>query len=152
MKNSKNLKSKHFEQNLSFGARSEKLAVKLLKPDYPDVRRVVDEVGVFKDYDLLDDISTWEVKADTTSKQTGNIAIEFESYDKPSGIASTKADYWFQIYWCEGWVYTQCEVEKLKDILMLRAYPIVSGGEDMRSRMYLIPAIEFSQDFGCINI
>ena len=27
--------------------------------------------------------------------RSGNIAIEFESYGKPSGIAATKADYWF---------------------------------------------------------
>ena len=27
--------------------------------------------------------------------RTGNIAIEFESWGKPSGIAGTEADYWF---------------------------------------------------------
>jgi hypothetical protein len=27
--------------------------------------------------------------------RTGNIAVEYESYGKPSGIAATEADYWF---------------------------------------------------------
>ncbi len=27
--------------------------------------------------------------------KTGNIAIEFESYGKPSGIDATESDYWF---------------------------------------------------------
>ena len=27
--------------------------------------------------------------------KTGNIAIEYESYGKPSGIDATEADYWF---------------------------------------------------------
>ena len=37
-----------------------------------------------------------EVKSERDIWQsTGNIAIEFESYGKPSGICSTEADYWF---------------------------------------------------------
>ena len=38
-----------------------------------------------------------EVKSERGMWQkTGNIAIEFESYGKPSGIDKTEADYWFQ--------------------------------------------------------
>ena len=37
-----------------------------------------------------------EVKSERDVWQnTGNIAIEYESYGKPSGIAATEADYWF---------------------------------------------------------
>ena len=37
-----------------------------------------------------------EVKSERGMWQkTGNIAIEFESYGKPSGIRATEADYWF---------------------------------------------------------
>ena len=37
-----------------------------------------------------------EVKSERGMWQrTGNIAIEFESYGKPSGIAATESDYWF---------------------------------------------------------
>ena len=37
-----------------------------------------------------------EVKSERDKWQkTGNIAIEYESYGKPSGINATEADYWF---------------------------------------------------------
>ena len=37
-----------------------------------------------------------EVKSERDIWQsTGNIAIEFESYGKPSGIMATESDYWF---------------------------------------------------------
>ena len=29
--------------------------------------------------------------------RTGNIAIEYQSYGKPSGIAATEADYWLTL-------------------------------------------------------
>ena len=37
-----------------------------------------------------------EVKSERDIWQsTGNIAIEYESYSKPSGIKATESDYWF---------------------------------------------------------
>ena len=45
--------------------------------------------------DMLQDKKI-EVKSERGMWQkTGNIAIEFESYGKPSGIRATEADYWF---------------------------------------------------------
>lgn len=38
--------------------------------------------------------SKFEVKTDRLSAKTGNIYIEYESRGKPSGIATTQADYW----------------------------------------------------------
>lgn len=35
-----------------------------------------------------------EVKYDIMAKYTGNVFIEFESRGKPSGLATTKADFW----------------------------------------------------------
>lgn len=40
---------------------------------------------------------TIEVKFDFACYRTGNFYIEYESRDKPSGIATTKADYWMLI-------------------------------------------------------
>ena len=37
-----------------------------------------------------------EVKSERDMWQrTGNIAVEYESYGKPSGIKATESDYWF---------------------------------------------------------
>ena len=45
--------------------------------------------------DMLQDKKI-EVKSERGMWQkTGNIAIEYESYGKPSGIAATESDYWF---------------------------------------------------------
>ena len=45
--------------------------------------------------DMLQDKKI-EVKSERDMWQrTGNIAIEYESYGKPSGINATEADYWF---------------------------------------------------------
>ena len=45
--------------------------------------------------DMLQDKKI-EVKSERDMwMRTGNIAIEYESYGKPSGIAATESDYWF---------------------------------------------------------
>ena len=73
-------------------------------------------------------------------KLTGNIAIEFESRGKPSGIATTEADYWFH------------NLAKGDEIVMTLVFPVaklryyigdnmprmVRGGDNNTSRMYLI--------------
>ena len=50
---------------------------------------------------LLNDIftlKTIEVKRDSWIYKSGNIAIEYESRNKPSGIAKSEADYWAIIF------------------------------------------------------
>ena len=45
--------------------------------------------------DMLQDKKI-EVKSERDMWQrTGNIAVEYESYGKPSGIKATESDYWF---------------------------------------------------------
>ena len=73
--------------------------------------------------------------------KTGNIAIEFESYGKPSGIASTEADYWFHNLAIEDDVY--CTLVFKTDILRkiveeLDDHKVVKGGDNWASKMYLV--------------
>lgn len=72
---------------------------------------------------------------------TGNIAIEFESYGKPSGIDATEADYWFHNL-CIGdrtFATLVFDVESLRDIIGKLDYKrIVSGGDHNASKMYLL--------------
>ena len=74
-------------------------------------------------------------------KNTGNIAIEYESYGKPSGINATEADYWFHNL-CVG-EDTFCtlvfKVDSLKKIIENLDYKrSVSGGDHKASKMYLL--------------
>ena len=73
--------------------------------------------------------------------QTGNIAIEYESYGKPSGIAATEADYWFHNL-CIGdetFATIVFDTKSLKRIISnLDSKRSVSGGDHNAARMYLL--------------
>jgi len=83
-----------------------------------------------------------EVKSERDMWQrTGNIAIEYQSYGKPSGIDATESDYWFHNL-CIG-DDTFCtlvfDTKSLKRIINNLDYKrSVSGGDNNASRMYLL--------------
>jgi len=73
--------------------------------------------------------------------KTGNIAIEYECYGKPSGIAATEAVYWFHNL-CVGdktFATLVFDVPSLRTIIDNLDYKrSVSGGDNYASRMYLL--------------
>ena len=91
--------------------------------------------------DMLQDKKI-EVKSERDMWQrTGNIAIEYQSYGKPSGIEATESDYWFHNL-CVG-DDTFCTLvfntDSLKKIINnLDSKRSVSGGDNNASRMYLL--------------
>jgi len=76
--------------------------------------------------------------------QTGNIAIEYESYGKPSGINATDSDYWFHNLCVGDEVFGTLvfETKMLKKIINAsineNQVRSVSGGDHNASKMYLI--------------
>ena len=76
--------------------------------------------------------------------QTGNIAIEYESYGKPSGINATNSDYWFHNLCVGDDVFATLvfETKMLKKIVNTsineNQVRSVSGGDHNASKMYLI--------------
>ncbi len=83
-----------------------------------------------------------EVKSERDVWQkTGNIAIEYECYGKPSGINTTESDYWFHNL-CIGdetFATLVFDTNSLKKIINKLDYKrSVSGGDNMASRMYLL--------------
>ena len=73
--------------------------------------------------------------------RTGNIAIEYECYGKPSGINATESDYWFHNLCVGGEVFATLvfDVNSLKRIIDNLDYKkTVSGGDNNASRMYLL--------------
>jgi|TARA_B100000073_G_scaffold347339_1_gene361358 hypothetical protein len=72
---------------------------------------------------------------------TGNIAIEYESYGKPSGIEATESDYWFHNL-CVGdkeYCTLVFHTEVLKTIVKeLDSFKTVAGGDHNASRMWLV--------------
>ncbi len=96
--------------------------------------------GYFKEYDIFIPELDFgiEIKFDERSKQTGNIIIETESNDKPSGISTTKAKYWV-IY--DGrhynWFLTK-NLQKCVKENLLKEYKFVCKGDIKTKKAYLI--------------
>ncbi len=83
-----------------------------------------------------------EVKSERDVWQrTGNIAIEYECYGKPSGINATESDYWFHNL-CIGedtFATLVFDTKSLKRIIdKLDHKKSVSGGDNNAARMYLL--------------
>jgi hypothetical protein len=82
-----------------------------------------------------------EVKTEREKwKSTGNIVIEFESRGKPSGIATTEAEYWFHnLALGNDIVMTLVIPTKILRNYIVQTMPrVVSGGDNNTSRLYLL--------------
>ena len=91
--------------------------------------------------DMLQDKKI-EVKSERDVWQkTGNIAIEYECYGKPSGINATESDYWFHNL-CIGSetfatiVFDTASLKRIIDNLYNKR--VVSGGDHNALKMYLL--------------
>ena len=73
--------------------------------------------------------------------KSGNIAIEYESYGKPSGIEATESDYWFHNL-CLGdttFATLVFKTDVLKSIIdKLDFVETRNGGDGFKSKMYLL--------------
>ena len=82
-----------------------------------------------------------EVKTERDKwSSTGNIVVEFESRGRPSGIATTEADYWFHnLAIGNNIVMTLVfPVYKLRSYIAKNMPKMIRGGDNNTSRMYLI--------------
>ena len=77
-------------------------------------------------------------------KKTGNIAIEFESRGKPSGIAVTDAKWWVHVLADEEDDYCMLlfPTDKLKKIARKYLSKAISGGDNDTSKFVLLPLKE----------
>ena len=115
---------KKFDLDLTYGKIREQRVADMLQNKKIEVKT---ERGNFDNY------KSWV--------HTGNIAIEFESYGKPSGIAATESDYWFHNLDIgdETFATVVFDVKSLKRIIDKLDYKrTVSGGDNKASRMYLL--------------
>jgi hypothetical protein len=89
------INSNTFDKDLQFG----KIYEYKLMEYIPHKEYTVVENEYFPDYDVKvvdneDKITYYEVKADRIGYKTGNLIIEFNCRNRPSGIALTKANYY----------------------------------------------------------
>jgi hypothetical protein len=88
---------------------------------------------------------TIEVKRDFKCLETGNIFVEYESRNKPSGIAISEADYY--CYWLSNYHLIIIEKDELKKLCRkyLKTNRDVKGGDMNTSKGILLPLKEFLQ-------
>ena len=109
---------KKFDMDLKYGKVREKLVAEMLQDKKIEVKSERD---------------VWQ--------RTGNIAIEYQSYGKPSGIKTTEADYWFHNLCIGEEVFCTLvfDINSLRKIIDNLDYKkSVSGGDHNASRMYLL--------------
>lgn len=84
-----------------------------------------------------------EVKRDFKAVETGNIFIEYESRNKPSGISTSQAEWW--CVWLSNSHLILIETRKLKEICRkyLRSSRDVRGGDSNTSKGILLPIDDF---------
>jgi hypothetical protein len=116
----------------------------LLKYIKYDSYETSEDKGLFLDWDIKtlynNKEETYEVKSDEISSRTGNICVEYASSGKPSGITSTKADYWvnFSLFPTRYELHI-IPIDILREMIKNKQYVrSCKGGTGMRSEMYLI--------------
>ena len=98
---------------------------------------------------------TVEVKAERGIWQkTGNIAIEVQSRNKPSGINVTEAEHWTQALMIEGlpFAYVTIPTPIIKTITQKTAMRngTVPGGDDKSSRLVLVSFQQLFKEGPCL--
>jgi hypothetical protein len=106
-------------------------------------------VGYLKEYDIASYSGDYfvEVKLDTMSVTSGNVAVEYTCKGQPSGIAASSADYFvFVVPEGKSLVGYEVDVRNLKNAL--KGCRLVRGGDDYASTMKLLP-LERLKDIAC---
>jgi len=91
---------------------------------------------------------TMEIKQDFMFEKTGNVAIEFKSRGKLSGVSSSTANFWCYILKDKLYISPLVNVrEKLNKYLFSKEIRVVSGGDNRSSQLLLIPLDKFYKIF-----
>lgn len=137
----------NFHKDLKVGKNTEKELTVLLWSEmvfpFYGVANVEIMSGAFKDYDVVLTTNggmqvTFEVKTDLYARKSGNVAFETACRGSPSGLETTKADYWvYKIYTSPKgealWWYEKPEGIKK----MLQNFGTQKGGGDQGSNTVL---------------
>ena len=117
-----------------------------MKPSKKDRKKFdIDlEYGIIREEKVADMLTNKKVEVKSERgmwMKTGNIAIEYECWNKPSGIKATESDYWFHNL-CVG-DNEFCTLVFKTDVLRtivdkLDYFKTVSGGDNKASKMYLV--------------
>ena len=131
-----------FASDLRFGHKYENIFVNTYLKNSDDVIR---PPGLFSPYDIFSQGKTFEVKADRMAFKTGNMAIEASCSGKASGINITEADFWayFIVISEEEHELYLIPTKFIKDLIEIKQFNPIRGGDGGRAEMYLISINHF---------
>jgi len=131
-----------FHADLALGKKYEKKTLKFFEYDNYEQAK-----GCESKYDLIlyrrfYETIKIEVKCDRRACITGNLAIEYECNNKPSGLNVSESD--FYVYHI---IDTDIIYKIATDTLrwLVKGCKIVSGGDGYRSKMYLLPMTRMTE-------
>jgi hypothetical protein len=126
-----------FHRDLDQGKKVEDIVLTKIHEKYPLATKLE---GKVKPYDIyIPELNIYvEVKSDKKSQETGNIVIEVEMYDKPSGLNSTRSDVWV-IYTGTEFIYiTPMRIWECVSRNMLAPVKFIGKGDDQFKKAYLV--------------
>ena len=128
-----------FNESLSSGKQSENIILKMVQNKYP---KAYIKEGYHKEYDIMipEINKTIEVKKDFKSQYTGNVVIEMEMNNRPSGLQTTTADWW--VFHLDETEIVWITLERLKEMVGLEGYKLVEfigDGDEISKQAYLVP-------------
>ena len=127
-----------FKKDLEFGKKYELKLIEILKPTKYKIKE-----GCFKPYDIKiyegNHKIYYEVKTDRYTNKTNNVCIEHECSNKPSGINTTRADFYaYFVVKPDGQDLYIIPTIYIKEIIEKKLYhKNISGGDGLRSKFYL---------------
>lgn len=138
----------NFRKDLAISEAEVEEAIEKIKKIFVGIKDLHHPTGYLKEYDIIGKFKdlpiTFEVKNDKMSNDTGNFGIEYESWGKPSGIATTTAKYWIHKMYGDYYI-TPTKV--VKDMITQKQYFRIAIGGDKGSntKMYLFKKILLSR-------
>ena len=128
-----------FKESLSSGKQSENIILKMVQNKYP---KAYIKEGYHKEYDIMipEINKTIEVKKDFKSQYTGNVVIEMEMNNRPSGLQTTTADWW--VFHLDETEIVWITLERLKEMIEFEDYNLVEfigEGDEISKQAYLVP-------------
>jgi hypothetical protein len=128
-----------FNDSLLSGKQSENIILKMVQNKYP---KAYIKEGYHKEYDIMipEIDKTIEVKKDFKSQYTGNIVIEMEMNNRPSGLQTTTADWW--VFHLDETEIVWITLERLKEMVEFEDYKLVEfigEGDEISKQAYLVP-------------
>jgi hypothetical protein len=136
--------SNTFKSDLAFSNKYENELIRILKGHVK--AETSQDKGKFSDWDVCftyadGHTETHEVKCDRNGHKTGNVVIEFECNGQPSGIATSKADYYtfFIITPDEGYTCIILETQHVRNQIAKEKYTriIDMGQRHNTGKLYL---------------